>query len=312
VSRRIECAGPGDRPACSGLTATWCPVHGDCACDREHGLDAHACPLHSLDSTHADEAPASDHRVICADSLAGGVWELGERSVDAILTDPPYTQHVHTKQRRGLNEATSGLSFSAFTDSDVFRAAFIFARVVRRWVVVFCAIEDAGRWAGNLSSAGLEYVRTGAWVKPDGMPQFTGDRPAAGFEAIVIAHPPGRKHWNGGGKHGVWTFPKGEGTKAEHPTTKPLALMESLVSDFTDPGDLILDPFSGSGTTGVAAKRLGRRFLGWERDPKYHAIAERRIRDAREQLVIPLARQPKPKQASLLASVESPRTGGES
>jgi len=65
---------------------------------------------------------------------------------------------------------------------------------------------------------------------------------------------------------------------------KPPALMESLVRDFTDPGELICDPFAGSGTTGVACLRLGRRFIGWERDPKYHAVAVKRLRAAREQL----------------------------
>jgi len=60
--------------------------------------------------------------------------------------------------------------------------------------------------------------------------------------------------------------------------------MEALVRDFTGFDDLICDPFAGSGTTGVAAKRLGRRFIGWELSPKYHARAVRRILAAREQL----------------------------
>jgi site-specific DNA-methyltransferase (adenine-specific) len=60
--------------------------------------------------------------------------------------------------------------------------------------------------------------------------------------------------------------------------------MEALVSDFTDPGELVCDPFAGSGTTGVACIRLGRRFIGWERDPKYFAVAVKRLRAAREQL----------------------------
>jgi DNA modification methylase len=62
--------------------------------------------------------------------------------------------------------------------------------------------------------------------------------------------------------------------------------MESLIRDFTDPGDTILDPFMGSGTTGVAAIRLGRSFIGWERDHRYFAIAQKRIAAAREQLEI--------------------------
>ena len=75
--------------------------------------------------------------------------------------------------------------------------------------------------------------------------------------------------------------------------------MERLILDFTDPGDLILDPFAGSGTTGVAAVRLGRRFVGWEKDPKYHAIATKRLAGTREQLSL-LEKRRKPKQESLL------------
>ena len=76
-------------------------------------------------------------------------------------------------------------------------------------------------------------------------------------------------------------MPRGEWL---HTTQKPLDLLEALGADFTDPGELVLDPFAGSGTTGVACRRLGRRFIGWERDAKYAAIAEKRIAGTREQL----------------------------
>ena len=69
-----------------------------------------------------------------------------------------------------------------------------------------------------------------------------------------------------------------------HETQKPVALMSALVRDFTDPGELVCDPFAGSGTTGVACIRLGRRFIGWERDPKYFAVAVKRLTAARGQL----------------------------
>jgi site-specific DNA-methyltransferase (adenine-specific) len=62
-----------------------------------------------------------------------------------------------------------------------------------------------------------------------------------------------------------------------HKNEKPLGLIERLIRVFTDPGALIIDPFAGSGTTGVAALNLGRRFLGWEADPTYHAIAIDRL-----------------------------------
>jgi DNA modification methylase len=82
----------------------------------------------------------------------------------------------------------------------------------------------------------------------------------------------------------VFTVNKGGDPRTGHQTQKPLALMELLVRLFSDKGELILDPFAGSGTTGVAAIRLGRRFLAWETNPEYAAIARRRLEAAREQL----------------------------
>ena len=64
-----------------------------------------------------------------------------------------------------------------------------------------------------------------------------------------------------------------------HPTCKPVKLMQWLTTLSTRPGDVILDPFMGSGTTGVAAKGLDREFIGIERDPKYFKIAEARIKE---------------------------------
>ena len=220
-------------------------------------------------------------------------------AVDHVIADPPYEAEAHTKARRSLKDATQRkearnagevrridqpleISFAQMNEDDRSAAAQAFARLSRRWVLAFCQIEAVAAWRSALTAAGLEWVRGGVWVKPNGTPQFTGDRPAQGFECIAIAHPNGRKRWNGGGKRAVWTFPldhhAGGGGQNEHPTQKPLALMLALVADFTDPGETILDPFAGSGTTGVAALRLGRRFVGIERDPKYFDIAVERLR----------------------------------
>ena len=79
---------------------------------------------------------------------------------------------------------------------------------------------------------------------------------------------------------------KGGDPRTGHQTQKPIALMEILVRLFSNRGDLILDPFAGSGTTGVAAVRQGRRFVGWEMDPAYAEMARRRIKASREQLEI--------------------------
>jgi DNA modification methylase len=83
----------------------------------------------------------------------------------------------------------------------------------------------------------------------------------------------------------VFIVNKGGDQRTGHQTQKPLALMELLVRLLSDPGELILDPFAGSGTTGVAALRLGRRLVGWEMNPDYVEMARRRLANAREQLV---------------------------
>lgn len=205
----------------------------------------------------------------------------------SVITDPPYDEHTHSKQRSGTSVGVSearDLGFAAITDGTIQVLARQFARLSRRWVLVFCADRQIATWGHALMAAGLEWVRLGMWVKLGAAPQFTGDRPAQGHEAIVIAHHPGKKRWNGGGRHGVWTHPIESGAERFHTTQKPLSLMDALVRDFTDRGETILDPFAGSGTTGVAAIRQGRRFLGFELDETYHRLASRRLAKAREQL----------------------------
>ena len=121
-------------------------------------------------------------------------------------------------------------------------------------------------------------VRLGIWRKRNGAPQFTGDRPGTGWEAVAICHRPGKKRWNGGGRHGFWDVPKVN--FAGHPTSKPVALYEAFASDFTEAGSTILDPFMGSGTTGVACVKTGRKFIGIELDRGYFDIAVKRIEKA--------------------------------
>jgi site-specific DNA-methyltransferase (adenine-specific) len=80
----------------------------------------------------------------------------------------------------------------------------------------------------------------------------------------------------------------GNNEKRIHPTQKPVAVMRDIVSAFTRLGDTVLDPFMGSGTTGVACVQTGRDFIGIEIDPGYFAIAERRIKEAQAQMTIPM------------------------
>lgn len=225
-------------------------------------------------------------------------------AVDHLITDPPYSADVYlrasavytkagsgTPKRMGLSEQKrrgGALQKMANGDIGYMDTAFMaFFREwcaidkVRRWFLVFSDVESCHLWRTALTDhpqglAPLRYVRTGAWVKPDAMPQMSGDRPSVGFEPCTIAHAHGPMRWNGGGKQAVWTHNTAKGAdRPDHPCPKPEPLMRDLVLDFTDPGDLILDPFAGSATTLRAAKRLGRRAIGIELDEKNCAEAVR-------------------------------------
>lgn len=224
---------------------------------------------------------------------------LADKSIDHVITDPPYDEHTHSKQRVGGSDApkrngrgdtvlrasfsrSKDLGFEAMDHETLWVVCREAARLTRRWVLIYSNIELADTWRTALVSNGLEYIRTGAWIKRGCTPQFTGDRPAQGFEAITIAHPKGRKRWNGGGRVAVWSHSivlnKFTGdTRRVHTTQKPIELMRELVSLFTDPGELVLDPFAGSGTTARACKDLGRRCILIEREEKYCEIAAKRM-----------------------------------
>ena len=202
--------------------------------------------------------------------------------VGVIITDPPYgdvnthRKHVSTVRFHTGNSkfvpgtdgfAAENLGFDGITLGQMVRLSETFVAMAKRWVVMTCDWKYA--------HALPDLIRLGVWRKRDGAPQFTGDRPGTGWEAVAILHRPGKKRWNGGGRHAFWDVPRG--AKPEHPTQKPLDLIEAFVADFSDREELILDPFMGSGTTGVAAVRFGRRFVGIEKNQEHFETAKRRI-----------------------------------
>jgi site-specific DNA-methyltransferase (adenine-specific) len=230
--------------------------------------------------------------VVCADN-AEVLPGLPDKSVAHVITDPPYSNFTHDKTRgAGVAVDLEPIGFDAITDADRARLAGDFARVVSRWSLIWTDAEGVTPWVLATTTNGLEHIRVGAWVKRGMAPQFSGDRPGTGYEACVISHPKGRKRWNGGGHVAVWThWTAGRDDEARlHTTQKPLALMLELVELFTDPGEVILDPFAGSGTTGVACLRLGRRFIGIERDARYAAIARERLAAESQGLTLRAAR----------------------
>lgn len=216
--------------------------------------------------------------------------------VDHVIMDPPYEAEAHTKGRRVKRSGVDVLDqwawidkkgtpryetlpFSAITTKERFDVSQWVGQLVRRWVLVFSQAEAAHKWEHDLTEFGeLTRRRWCVWVKPGAQPQFSGDRPGMGYETIVACHATGRSKWNGGGTVGVFTHAKPNTQGLLHPTTKPLPLMVELVTLFTDEGETILDPFAGSGTTGVAAKLNGRKAILIEKSEQYCEVAAKRLR----------------------------------
>ncbi|MCX7784117.1 MAG: site-specific DNA-methyltransferase [Meiothermus sp.] len=214
---------------------------------------------------------------------------MANQSFDHIITDPPYSEAVHAARANDTLE--DGLqrnrvqNYEHMNDLLIQAVSVEFARLARRWVLVFCDIELVPNWKAGLTRAGLNYVRTGIWVKENPPPQFSGDRPGVGYECYVLAHRPGPTAWNGGGRvavhhHLTLIDRKRNGQGKIHPAEKPLSLMEELIAYYTNPAEHVLDPFAGVATTGVAALRLGRHFYGCETNEGYYKAGLERLNAA--------------------------------
>jgi len=210
--------------------------------------------------------------------------------VDHIICDPPYEARMHAAKSHEADLRKDGgpnLLPIDFDCIDPIRSEVVTLAcgLSEGWFIAFCTPEGVGRWADEINLSTMKYKRACVWVKPDSTPQFNGQCPAMGAEMFVCAWAgDGHSKWNSGGKRGVYRHlvnnPEREGT---HPTEKPRRLMAEILADFTNPGQIICDPFMGSGTTGVAAVQMGRGFIGVEREAKYFDIACRRIEQAQRQ-----------------------------
>jgi site-specific DNA-methyltransferase (adenine-specific) len=217
------------------------------------------------------------------EQLAENVWlyegdsrdvlqDLADDAADVCISDPPYGAKTHAGARTGGDGEKVLIDFDSITEDEFFAFCKHAVRIAKRWVVMTCEWRHAAAIEVRMPK---EFVRLGVWIKPDGAPQFTGDRPGTGWEAVAMLHREGRKRWNGGGHHAVWTNHVERNN--EHPTQKPVRLVREWVRLFSDPGEIILDPYAGSGTTGVAAIYEGRGAILIERDAKHADTIRRRI-----------------------------------
>lgn len=213
---------------------------------------------------------------------------LPEISVaDHVISDPPYEDELHKAvgriARTDGQKVNTDLKFAGVNED---RPLFTRLMVERSsgWLVLFTLAEGVRAWRDELQSCKAKYDTCLFWIKPDSMPRMNGQGPARGAECAVTAWSgKGYRKWNGGGKRGVYTHCVNKNRHGLHPTEKPVPLMIELVSDFTQQGQVVLDPFMGTGATGIACVRTGRRFTGIELDERYFEAACERIQAAHDQ-----------------------------
>jgi modification methylase len=238
----------------------------------------------------------------CIEELA----RLPEKSADLVFADPPYNLQLGGDLLRPDNSRVDAVDddwdrFASFETYDAFTTAWLTAcrRVLKDdgalWVIgsyhnifrVGRAVQDLGFWILN------DVV----WRKSNPMPNFKGTRFANAHETLIWASKSrGARRYTFNydalkmandelQMRSDWTLPlctgdervKDETGAKAHPTQKPEALLHRVLLASTRPGDIVLDPFFGVGTTGAAARRLGRRFIGIEREARYADLARARI-----------------------------------
>lgn len=211
---------------------------------------------------------------------------LADVECDAVITDPPYTSRVEfgyrsgTMIKNGVKEVIRKptIPYAAITEDMAKEfAAWATARA-RNWVVAFN--DHIGwRWiADSLEGCGWYVFSPVVWVARNSTPRFQGDGPNDACEYIVVARP--RKRVKCGSLPGFYDclrmssmMPESEGFVGQ----KPLRLMRAIVRDHTAPGELVCDPFVGSGSTMLAAAVEGRKAVGAECLPDHYEIARKRI-----------------------------------
>jgi site-specific DNA-methyltransferase (adenine-specific) len=204
---------------------------------------------------------------------------------DHIITDPPYSVRTHVGHDAGAVAPRDGanrqsLGYDGLTAADCTSLALTFAEMCDGWVAWMTdhtlapAIAKALDGVGRYVFAPLPYYHPGRSVR------LTGDGPCSWTDWIVVSRTAKLRNW--GTLPGGYIAGEGWNDKSRM-GGKPTALMSLLVNDYSRPGDLVCDPFMGAGTTGVAAVKLKRRFIGIEIDPGYFDIACRRIEAAQRQ-----------------------------
>ncbi|MHA3913910.1 DNA methyltransferase [Halovulum sp. GXIMD14793] len=253
-------------------------------------------------------------RVLPLDQILAGdcvevMNSLPAESVDLIFADPPYNLQLKGDLHRPDSSKVDAVDdawdqFASFKAYDDFTRAWLKAarRILKKdgaiWVIG--SYHNIFRVGASLQDAGFWILNDVIWRKTNPMPNFRGKRLTNAHETMIWAgksdaskytfNYEALKELNEGVQmRSDWMLPicnggerlKDKNGDKAHPTQKPEALLHRVLVGSSKPGDVILDPFFGSGTTGAVAKRLGRHYIGIEREEKYREVAESRIADIR-------------------------------
>ncbi|MEK6753251.1 MAG: site-specific DNA-methyltransferase [Chloroflexota bacterium] len=229
---------------------------------------------------------------------------LPENSVDLVFADPPYNLQLQNDLYRPNMSKVDAVNnkwdkFSSFESYDIFTHEWLSAtrRVLKEtgtiWVIG--SYHNIYRVGAIMQDLGFWILNDVIWLKTNPMPNFRGVRFTNAHETMIWAQKQKGTKYTFNHKamkalnddlqmRSDWVIPlatgkerlKSNGTKA-HPTQKPEGLLYRVLLSSTNVGDVVLDPFFGSGTTGAVAKKLGRNFIGIERDKKYIKVAQKRI-----------------------------------
>ena len=252
---------------------------------------------------------------------------LPEGSVDLIFADPPYNLQLKNQLHRPDNSRVDAVDdhwdqFSSFAAYDAFTRDWLAAakRLLKPdgalWVIG--SYHNVFRLGAELQNQGFWILNDVVWRKSNPMPNFRGKRFTNAHETLIWAsRGEGSKYTfnyealkalnEGIQMRSDWVIPicngherlKDDNGDKAHPTQKPEALLHRVLVGTTNPGDVVLDPFFGTGTTGAVAKALGRDFIGIEREEAYRKVAEKRLskvrRFDRESLSVSTSKRQEPR-----------------
>ena len=257
-------------------------------------------------------AQAAQAQRLPIDSILSGdcvaaLRTLPDRSVDLIFADPPYNLQLQGELTRPDQSRVAGVDddwdkFSSFAAYDKFCHEWLAEcrRILKPtgtlWVIG--SYHNIFRVGAKMQDLGFWILNDIVWRKANPMPNFRGRRFTNAHETLIWASPEANatgytfnyealKMLNEGLQmRSDWLIPlctgaerlKGDDGAKAHPTQKPEALLHRVILAASKPGDVVLDPFFGTGTTGAVAKRLGRHYIGIERDAGYIKAARERLR----------------------------------